>query len=156
MEVFLKRINDACGRYPNIELHLSDSASTKTEAVDALIRARCLHVCSRSSLGSLSFSQIRITGRHCPHLTIISTDKAAEGTHQWNHSACADSDTMLLFFQAHSWLKTKAHSAPFCHPSDKLIASLALWCYLRGRIQPHTHSCYSYVSIHMTSNKPAV
>lgn len=107
--------------------------------MDALIRVRCLHnVCSHSSLGSLCFSQIRITDHHCPHLTIISKDKAAEGTHQWSHSVCADSDTTLLFFQAHTWSKTKAHSAHVCHLSDKIIAFLALWCYLRGRTLPHT------------------
>lgn len=141
----------ACGSYPNIEPHLSDRAGTKTETVDALIRVRRLHsVCSHSSLGSLCFSQIRITS---PHLTIISIDKAAEGTHQWSHSACVDSDTTLLFFLSTNLVKDKKRIQHVCHLSDKLIASLALWCYLRGRTQPHTHFCsYSYVSILMTSN----
>lgn len=68
---------------PNIDLYLSDTASAKTEAVDVLIRGRCLHnVCSHFSLGGLGFSQIRIMCHHCPHLAIISILTAFEGSHQ--------------------------------------------------------------------------
>lgn len=141
----LEWINDACGGYPNIELHLSDRATTKTEAVDALIRLRCLHnVCSHSSLGSLCFSLIRIMGHHCPHLSIISTDKAAEGTHQWSHSACEDS----CYFSKHTLGQRQKSIQHVCQLSDKLITFLAPWCYLRGGIEPHTHTTmliYSYV-----------
>lgn len=107
--------------------------------MDALLRVRrVLCVCSHSSLGSLCFSLIGIMGLRCPHLTISSTDKAAEGTFKWSHSTCADPVTGLLVLQAHTRLKTKAHSAHLCHFSDMLITALALWCYLRTNMRPHT------------------
>lgn len=72
----------SCGKYPNIDFHLSDRTSAKAEAVEVLIRVRCLHnVCSHTSLGGLGFSQIRIMCHQCPHVA-ISTDKAAQCTHR--------------------------------------------------------------------------
>lgn len=134
----LKWINDACGGYPNIELNLSDRASTKTDAVDALIRVRCLHkVCSHSSLGSVCVSQIRIRSHHCPHpssLKIRLLKVPISGLIQHVRT-----QTQSVIFPSTHLVKDKsAFCTNVCHISDKIITFLALWCHLRGGIQPHT------------------